>query len=304
MIERVRTIMSYYNLSVNAFALKIGANQVTINQQMNGDRKLSLDTILKITNSFELISPDWLLSGKGEMFIKSGNGDLESKKENEDSAYDIQPYFKYDYTVKDFFKDYYSYLNHREIEQELLNKQLNELSEKDVEKIAHTMDLNYDDLSNGIEIVTSSSHTGKLVPVYNANAAAGRTDIDMNSSREGWINVGDLLKDSEGSLYVYGNSMIPGYPPGSLIGIRPLNESFIEPGSVYVVDTESNRYIKRLYYNKDMTALVCLSDNHIKHTDGPMEGEYLYPPFEIPLSSIKKVYKVIGVIKRNSISAM
>ena len=97
--------------------------------------------------------------------------------------------------------------------------------------------------------------------------------------------------------------MIPGYPPGSLIGIRPLNESFIEPGSVYVVQTESNRYIKRLYYNKDKTALICMSDNHIKHADGPMEGDYFYPPFEIPIPAIKIIYKVTGVIKRNSVSS-
>lgn len=68
--ERIKEIMNYYNLSVNAFATKIGSNQVTINQQMNGDRKLSLDTVLKIINSFELISTEWLLAGKGHM-IKS-----------------------------------------------------------------------------------------------------------------------------------------------------------------------------------------------------------------------------------------
>lgn len=71
MIERIKEIMSHYNLSVNAFSAKIGANQVTINQQMNGDRKVSLDTILKIVNSFDLISSQWLLTGKGEMLKTS-----------------------------------------------------------------------------------------------------------------------------------------------------------------------------------------------------------------------------------------
>lgn len=70
MVERIKLIMRHYNLSVNAFASKIGSNQVTINQQMNGDRKLSLDTVLKIVNSFELISSEWLLTGKGEMLIQ------------------------------------------------------------------------------------------------------------------------------------------------------------------------------------------------------------------------------------------
>lgn len=71
MIERIKAIMNHYNLSVNAFSAKIGANQVTINQQVNGDRKISLDTILKIVNSFDLISSQWLLTGKGEMLKSS-----------------------------------------------------------------------------------------------------------------------------------------------------------------------------------------------------------------------------------------
>lgn len=71
MIERIKAIMNHYNLSVNAFSAKIGANQVTINQQMNGDRKVSLDTILKIVNSFDLVSSQWLLTGKGEMLKSS-----------------------------------------------------------------------------------------------------------------------------------------------------------------------------------------------------------------------------------------
>lgn len=71
MIERIKAIMNHYNLSVNAFAAKISANQVTINQQMNGDRKVSLDTILKIISSFDLISSQWLLTGKGEMLKSS-----------------------------------------------------------------------------------------------------------------------------------------------------------------------------------------------------------------------------------------
>lgn len=76
MIERIKKIINFYDLSVNAFANKIGANQVTINQQINGDRKISLETITKIINSFDLISPDWLLTGKGEMLKKDPNNGI------------------------------------------------------------------------------------------------------------------------------------------------------------------------------------------------------------------------------------
>lgn len=78
MLDRIKQIISYYNLSINSFSQKIGANQVTINQQMNGDRKISLDTILKIVNSFELISTDWLLTGKGDMLCNVNHSPIQN----------------------------------------------------------------------------------------------------------------------------------------------------------------------------------------------------------------------------------
>lgn len=269
----------------------------------NGEtEEVSIKILSPFCSKFENVNPDYILTGRGEPLKTTNTASIINKNtEAKLSIQEIIP-FEYDYTVTEFFKDYYSYLNYREIEEDLLKKQLTALTDEDSAKIAGIMKLNYEDLMRGIDIVANSTRTGKLVPVYNAQASAGKANVDTHGSRSGWVNVGDLLKDSEASLYVYGNSMIPGYPPGSLIGIRPLNESFIEPGSVYVVETESNRYIKRLYYNKDQTTLVCMSDNHIKHTDGPMEGDFFYPPFEIPISAIKIIHKVTGVIKRNSIS--
>ena len=68
MIERIKKIIQYYNLSISSFAIRIGANQVTLNQQINGDRKISLDTVTKILDSFENISSEWLLKGQGPMW--------------------------------------------------------------------------------------------------------------------------------------------------------------------------------------------------------------------------------------------
>ena len=54
--------------SVREFAELIGVKQVTLNQQLAGDRKLSLDIISSILNSFENISAEWLLRGVGDMY--------------------------------------------------------------------------------------------------------------------------------------------------------------------------------------------------------------------------------------------
>lgn len=143
--------------------------------------------------------------------------------------------------------------------------------------------------------------TGKIIPYYDAEVAAGTTyGMEMTQVRpSGMIEIGGLMKDSEFALRVYGNSMVPNYPAGCVIGLRQYTERFIEPGTVYVVETSENRYLKRLYYNKDKSAFRCLSDNHMKHESGPMTGEYFYPEFEIPFEDVRRLLRVTGVIKRN-----
>lgn len=144
--------------------------------------------------------------------------------------------------------------------------------------------------------------TGKLIPYYDVEAAAGNSyemSMEPVSRPVGMIEIGGLLKDSESALRVYGNSMTPNYPAGCVVGLRPHNDSFIEPGCVYVIETTDNRFLKRLYYNKNKTAFRCVSDNHMVHETGPMTGEYYYPEFDIPFDSVRRLFRVVGVIKRN-----
>lgn len=68
--QRIRRIIEDSSLSESSFAKIIGSNQRTINQQLKGERSLSLDTVNKIISSFEHISPEWLLTGKGGMLKK------------------------------------------------------------------------------------------------------------------------------------------------------------------------------------------------------------------------------------------
>ena len=68
MIDRIKTLIAAKARSVREFAELIGVKQVTLNQQLAGDRKLSLDIISSILNSFENISAEWLLRGVGDMY--------------------------------------------------------------------------------------------------------------------------------------------------------------------------------------------------------------------------------------------
>lgn len=142
---------------------------------------------------------------------------------------------------------------------------------------------------------------GKLIPFYDAEAAAGNNyEMDMMPSRPvGMIEIGSVLRDCESAIRVYGNSMVPNYPAGCVIGLKLHTDSFIEPGRVYVVETRNNRYLKRLYYTKDKKSFHCLSDNTMKYEDGPRKGELYYQDFEIPIDEVVRLHRVVGVIKRN-----
>lgn len=78
MTERIKDIISYYGMTDRAFALKCGIKQNTFSNQINGARELSLATINAILITFEDISSEWLLRGKGEMLISAN----QSKDEN------------------------------------------------------------------------------------------------------------------------------------------------------------------------------------------------------------------------------
>jgi hypothetical protein len=244
------------------------------------------DKIKSISLKYPELNIHWLLTGNGEMF-----------KEPQPSAPSA-----HSLTVGDLIKKYNTSKSDvaKKLGNDLLKKSLSDLTDEEKGKLSFTLNADYADLVTGLELMRRES-TGKLVPVFDVQAATGSHQVDVyNSIQTGWINVGDLLKDSEGAIYVYGNSMIPCYPPGCLLGLRENLDRIIETGNVYVVETENNRYIKRLYYNDDKTGYICISDNHRKHDNGPMEGSYFYPPFEIPFEMIKKTFIVTGVIKRNS----
>lgn len=70
MINRIKELIAYSGLSERAFAIKCGLKPTTINNQLIGKREISLATIIAVSSSFEDVSLDWLLHGKGSMLIQ------------------------------------------------------------------------------------------------------------------------------------------------------------------------------------------------------------------------------------------
>lgn len=67
---------------------------------------------------------------------------------------------------------------------------------------------------------------------------------------------------------VSGDSMSPRYPSGARVILERANEeSFIEWGAVYVLDTIDGEFLKRVYPTDDPAVIECRSENPA------------YPPF-------------------------
>ena len=139
-----------------------------------------------------------------------------------------------------------------------------------------------------------------------ANASLKTTgEILPVSKPVGKLHLNELFKGSQFAIRVSGNSMTPNYPSGCIIGIRLIEDFMINPGSVYVIETGNDLWIKRLYYlNNDRSTetVVLMSDNKMKEESGERQGEYCYPSFTLHKSEIKNIFRVTGVFKSNTLT--
>lgn len=69
MINRIKEVIDMSGKTDASFAKKIGQQQMTLWRQLNGERKLSLETVTLILNTFPEVSAEWLLRGTGSMII-------------------------------------------------------------------------------------------------------------------------------------------------------------------------------------------------------------------------------------------
>ncbi len=94
------------------------------------------------------------------------------------------------------------------------------------------------------------------------------------------------IKSADYAITVTGDSMAPEFPNGSRILIKKINEnSFIEWGKVYVLDTYNGIVIKILNEAADKPGhLLCTSIN---------QDQKRYAPFTVPKSDVIGVYKVM-----------
>lgn len=68
-VARLVEFKDYTGMSLNAFCGGIGMGHTTVFNQVNGNRALSLDTVLATLDAYSELSAEWLLRDRGDMLI-------------------------------------------------------------------------------------------------------------------------------------------------------------------------------------------------------------------------------------------
>jgi len=186
-------------------------------------------------------------------------------------------------------------------------------------KEVFNIDLLNQDVSNIIEDVKpyhqkryeqKLNSEDQVIPFYDTNAHGAAPDIveilpPLNNNNV--LHINDLFKGSQYAIKVSGNSMTPNYPPGSIIGIRLIENKQIIPGNVYVLQIDNELIIKRLFYkDEDQYSGIfqCMSDNSMKYEHGVRAGKLCYPPFYRKVDEVIKLFKVTGIYKGNELTVI
>ena len=132
------------------------------------------------------------------------------------------------------------------------------------------------------------------IPFYDAVAFGGSSKLIVQeqepiySDGNEMINPGSWFRTATGALRVYGHSMYPKYPAGSIIAFKPADKELILWGEDYVIELHDRRIVKKIikglkgYFN-------AVSYNK----DEP----FAYDTVEIPIEKIKRLYMVLGKIE-------
>lgn len=79
MLDRIALILKHKNLTSAKFADEIGVQRSSISHVLSGRNKPSLEFIQKILKTYNEISSDWILFGKGKM-ISDQENEVEVKR--------------------------------------------------------------------------------------------------------------------------------------------------------------------------------------------------------------------------------
>lgn len=125
-----------------------------------------------------------------------------------------------------------------------------------------------------------------LLPVFaQAGHLTGWSEGVMEAECERVISP---VKDIDMAVHIYGESMYPDIPNGSVVYVKRLNpQSYVPWGQAFILDTKNGPLLKYLAPGTDDEHVKCISANH----------DPKYAPFEVPTEDILGIYRVVMCMK-------
>lgn len=125
--------------------------------------------------------------------------------------------------------------------------------------------------------------SGSYIPLLPIVARGGSVDEFSDAINErDCERIKSPIAGAELAIPVYGDSMEPGIPSGSVVLIKRIFEDvFIEWGAPHVLDTRNGSVLKNLMPSENKGKIRCESNNP------------KFPPFEISKEEIHGIYRVL-----------
>lgn len=129
---------------------------------------------------------------------------------------------------------------------------------------------------------TAEPNTVPLLPIFaQAGSLTGWSEGIEEVKCERVISP---VNDVDMAVHIYGESMYPDIPNGSVVYVRRINpRAFVEWGRAYILDTVNGPLLKYLTPGADEEHIRCVSANH----------DPMYAPFEVLKEDILGIYRVV-----------
>ncbi len=82
MINRIKAVVAWSNLTETQFAKKIGVTQSSLNRTLRGATEIPFKVVSSILANFDEVSAEWLMRGRGEMIESDIMSDYNKKLDN------------------------------------------------------------------------------------------------------------------------------------------------------------------------------------------------------------------------------
>ncbi len=130
-------------------------------------------------------------------------------------------------------------------------------------------------------VETEGADTVPLLPIFaQAGSLTGWSEGVEEAKCERVISP---VKDIDMAVHVYGESMYPDIPNGSVVYVRRVSGRIIDWGRAYILDTVDGPVLKYLTPGADDEHIRCQSANH----------DPKFAPFEVLKEDILGMYKVV-----------